>query len=215
MAIGLPWVHALLAEQSATAQSQPGEGHGLRGGACRGLHRRATGPAISSSHRRSKAPQVQAQQDRPQQSPPAPASSSRVGTPPTIGNAPFIIAQQRGYFAEEGLEVELVSFSSGAEAVAPLGASQVDAANSINPSAGLINAIACGVTIKIVADNGSIKANRNIANILVRKSLAPAAGVLDLASLPRPIKAAAVAEGLVAHAIILREAERAGLQISE
>lgn len=139
----------------------------------------------------------------------------KVGTLPTIGNAPFIIAQQRGYFADEGLDVELVQFASGAEAIAPLATGQVDAANSINPSAGLLNAIMRGLSVKIVADNGSIRAKRNIANIMVRKALAPTSGALDLATLPRPIKAAAAAEGLVAHAIILLEAERAGLQISD
>jgi NitT/TauT family transport system substrate-binding protein len=139
----------------------------------------------------------------------------RVGTLPTIGNAPFIIAQRRGYFAAEGLDVELVSFASGAEIVAPLGTGQIDAGNSITPSAGLVNAVARNVSIKIVASNGTIKPNRNIADIIVRTALQPGAAPVDLATLSRPIRAAAAAEGLVPHAILLREAEKAGLAFSD
>jgi NitT/TauT family transport system substrate-binding protein len=141
--------------------------------------------------------------------------SLKVGTLPTIGNAPFIIAQQRGYFAAEGLDVELVSFASGAEIVAPLGTGQIDAGNSITPSAGLVNAVSRGVSIKIVASNGTIKPNRNIADIVVRTALQPGNEPVDLATLSKPIRAAAAAEGLVPHAILLREAEKGGLAFSD
>lgn len=139
-----------------------------------------------------------------------------VGTLPTIGNAPFIIAQQKGSFAQEGLDVELQMFGAGNEVVAPLGAGQIDAANSVTPSAGLLNAIARGLQLKIVASNGSIEPNRNIANIVVRKGLEqPDGSYVDLASLARPLKAAAAADGLLPHAVLLLEAEKAGLTISD
>ena len=147
--------------------------------------------------------------------PSGPRKQLRVGTLPTIGNAPFIIGQQRGYFAAEGLEVELVTFSSGAEIVAPLGTGQIDAGNSITPSAGLVNAVARNVSIKIVASNGTIKPNRNIADIIVRTALQPGSEPVDFRTLNRPIRAAAAAEGLVPHAILLREAEKAGLSFSD
>jgi NitT/TauT family transport system substrate-binding protein len=151
----------------------------------------------------------------PAAAPSGPRKQIKVGALPTIGNAPVIIAQQRGYFESEGLEVELVSFASGAEIVAPLGTGQIDAGTSITPSAGLVNAVARNVPIKIVASNGTIKANRNIADIVVRKSLQPGNDPIDLKSLNRPIRAAAAAEGLVPHAILLREAEKAGLSFSD
>jgi NitT/TauT family transport system substrate-binding protein len=134
---------------------------------------------------------------------------------PTIGNAPFIIAQQRGYFAAEGLEVELTTFASGAEIVAPLGTGQIDAGSSITPSAGLVNAIVRNVPVKIVASNGTIKVHRNIADIVVRKALQPGAEPVDLKTLEKPIRAAATGEGLVPHAILLLEAEKAGLSFSD
>lgn len=138
-----------------------------------------------------------------------------VGALPTIGNAPFIIASQRGYFAAEGLDVQLVNFSSGAEIVAPLGTGQIDAGSSITLSAGLINAINRGLAVKVVADNGSLRPHRNIANIMVRKDLQAATSPVDLAKLARPIRAAATAEGLLPHAIILLQAEQAGLSITD
>src|SRR4051812_41920299 len=43
----------------------------------------------------------------------------RIGALPTLGMAPFLIAETRGYFAEEGLQVEYTTFDSGARMVAP------------------------------------------------------------------------------------------------
>jgi NitT/TauT family transport system substrate-binding protein len=45
--------------------------------------------------------------------------------------APFIIGQQKGYFAQEGLDLEFVNFQSGAEMVAPLSTGQLDAAVNV------------------------------------------------------------------------------------
>jgi NitT/TauT family transport system substrate-binding protein len=150
---------------------------------------------------------------------PSPAAGPRkqikVGALPTIGNAPFIIAQQRGYFAAQNLDVELTTFASGAEIVAPLGTGQIDAGSSITPSAGLVNAIMRDVPVKIVASNGTIKVHRNIADIVVRKALQPGPGLVDLKTLDKPIRAAATGEGLVPHAVLLLEAEKAGLSISD
>src|SRR5919198_859049 len=119
----------------------------------------------------------------PAAAPSGPRKQIKVGALPTIGNAPVIIAQQRGYFESEGLEVELVSFASGAEIVAPLGTGQIDAGTSITPSAGLVNAVARNVPIKIVASNGTIKPNRNIADIVVRKALQQGNDPIDLKTL--------------------------------
>ncbi|HZU07332.1 MAG TPA: ABC transporter substrate-binding protein [Chloroflexota bacterium] len=41
---------------------------------------------------------------------------------PTFAFAPFLIGQERGYFAEEGLALEIVNIASGAESVPQLAA---------------------------------------------------------------------------------------------
>src|SRR3954454_20076371 len=46
----------------------------------------------------------------------------RIGGLLTLALAPIYVAESRGYFAEEGLEVEYTLFDSGARMVAPLAA---------------------------------------------------------------------------------------------
>jgi hypothetical protein len=118
-----------------------------------------------------------------------------VGTIPVLSNAPLFSAQQKGYFALESIAIELVPFASGAEAVAPLGTGQIDTANAIAPSAGLLNAISQGVSVRAVAGNVVIKPGRENANIVLRKDLATGAGDVDLSELPRPIQVGAAAPG--------------------
>jgi NitT/TauT family transport system substrate-binding protein len=85
----------------------------------------------------------------------------------------------------------------------------------VAPSAGLLNAVSRGQTVKIVASNGTIKPHRNIGNIIVRKDLAPDSGVLDLKTLKKPIKAAATVAGTLPHAVVLLEAEKAGFALTD
>ena len=66
---------------------------------------------------------------------------------------PFFIAQDEGFFTEQGLEVEFVKFDSGAEMIPAVEQGQIDAA-ATGPSVGLLNAMAKNGDLKIVADKG-------------------------------------------------------------
>lgn len=92
---------------------------------------------------------------------PAPAAAAPAGqlTQISIGltgntaDAPMFIAQEKGYFRDQGLDPNFKIFQSANDAVAPLGAGQLDVgAGAI--SAGFFNAVARGVDIKLVADKG-------------------------------------------------------------
>ena len=50
----------------------------------------------------------------------------KVGYIPILGFAPFFVANDKGYFADEGLEVEMESFRSGGPMIAPLSLGQLD-----------------------------------------------------------------------------------------
>src|SRR5215216_3092625 len=71
-----------------------------------------------------------------------------------VSNAPIYVAQEKGYYQEQGLEIEFSRMQGGGEMIAPLASGQVDAAIGA-PSAGLFNAIARDVPLRIVADKGS------------------------------------------------------------
>jgi NitT/TauT family transport system substrate-binding protein len=94
----------------------------------------------------------------------------RIGGLLTLALAPIYVAESRGYFAEEGLEVEYSLFDSGARMVAPLAAGQLDVGQGSH-SAGMFNALATGVELKIVADNGLLIPGRNTSQIVARKQL--------------------------------------------
>jgi NitT/TauT family transport system substrate-binding protein len=94
----------------------------------------------------------------------------RVGTNNVVSDAPFFIAEKKGYFKEQGIKVSLVSFDAGPKMIAPLGTGQLDVAAGAM-SAGLFNAAARGIVIKAVADKGSTPPGYDYMPILVRKAL--------------------------------------------
>ncbi len=63
----------------------------------------------------------------------------------------LFVGIDKGYFAEQGIEVEPVFFRSGAELVPSLSTGQIDLA-ATSPGAALYNALGQGVNAKIVAD---------------------------------------------------------------
>ncbi|HEX8222057.1 MAG TPA: ABC transporter substrate-binding protein [Chloroflexia bacterium] len=74
----------------------------------------------------------------------------RTGYIPVMIFAPLFVAIERGYFAEEGIEVELTPLQGGSDAVVQLGAGNFDAAIG-GAGAGLFNAANKGVKFTIVA----------------------------------------------------------------
>ena len=106
----------------------------------------------------------------------------RVGVNGVLSDVVFYIAQSRGYFAEQQIGLKFVSFDSGPKMIAPLGTGQLDVvAGAV--SAGLFNAVARGVDIKIVADKGSMGKGRNYMPLMVRKDLVDSGKVKSFADL--------------------------------
>jgi NitT/TauT family transport system substrate-binding protein len=99
---------------------------------------------------------------------PAVAQTISVGATSSTSDAPIYIADRKGYFRAEGLDVKVVNFRSAADMVAPLGAGQLEAGAG-SASAGLYNAVARGIAIKIVADKASSPPGYGGTKILVRK----------------------------------------------
>lgn len=77
----------------------------------------------------------------------------KIASFPYITEAPFFFAQEEGYFAEQGLEVEFVRFERATDAMPALIAGEI-VASTILPAPALLNAIAGGGTIKIVVGKG-------------------------------------------------------------
>ncbi len=84
---------------------------------------------------------------------PQDATTVKLVRVPYLSMAPLAIAEHEGYFREQKLEIELVTFRRAGDAVAALARGQVDViAGSVNLV--LLNAIEKGAKIRIVADKG-------------------------------------------------------------
>jgi NitT/TauT family transport system substrate-binding protein len=106
----------------------------------------------------------------------------KVGYLPILGHASLYIAQDKGYFKEQGLTVELQTFNSGANMIAPLSVGQLDVGSGETGTA-LLNAIAQGLDIKIVQGTGSMPKGHSGNPFLVRKDLYDSGEVTTFADL--------------------------------
>lgn len=101
---------------------------------------------------------------------PAQVARVRLGELGIVAGAGYYLAIENGYFAEQGIEVEATRFTTGGEMTAPLAAGQLDVgAGGI--TAGLLNAIARGLDLKIVADHSHSAPGRPVSALVVRQDL--------------------------------------------
>ena len=117
----------------------------------------------------------------------------RVGINSVVSDAPFFIASKKGYFQEQGIRVSFVQFDAGPKMIAPLGIGQLEVAAGAM-SAGLFNAAARGINIKVVADKGSTPSGYDYMPILVRKALVDSGKVKSYADL-KGLKVAEAGKG--------------------
>jgi NitT/TauT family transport system substrate-binding protein len=88
----------------------------------------------------------------------------------TVTDAPLIVAQAKGFFRDVGLDVTMSQFSSAAFMIAPMGVGQLEIGAGA-PVAGLYNAVAHGVDLKIVADKCIDSRGYGFDKVVVRKDL--------------------------------------------
>src|SRR5947209_3071237 len=96
------------------------------------------------------------------------ADQVRIGIARTMSDSGYYIADALGFFRDEGIAVSLIDFKSAAQMVAPLGSGELDVGGG-TVSAGLYNAVARGIDLKVVADQASMKPGYGYSSLLVRK----------------------------------------------
>jgi NitT/TauT family transport system substrate-binding protein len=133
-----------------------------------------------------------------------------------LGDVGIYIAVEEGYFKEQGLDVEITSFDSAANMVAPLGGGQIEAGGGAI-SAGLFNAFSRNIQMKIVADKGHSDPTPPgfpVSNFLVRKALKDSGEVKGAADL-KGRKFAWVARGISTELDLAAFLKTGGLTIAD
>ncbi|HEX3245348.1 MAG TPA: ABC transporter substrate-binding protein, partial [Chloroflexota bacterium] len=105
-----------------------------------------------------------------QVAPLSPSVKVQVGLIGSTSDAGFYIAEERGYFKDEGLDCELLPFQSGAAMVTPAATGQIDVATGAT-SAGLFNSIARDIPLRIIADKSTNRPGFIFSSVLIRKDL--------------------------------------------
>lgn len=149
---------------------------------------------------------------------PARAQSSldvvQVGSLLSVSDAGLLIADRKGYFRDVGISVNFHTFDSAALMVAPLGTGQLDAGGGA-PSAGLYNAIARGINLKIVADRSrSAPGGYGLLPLVVRKDLVQSGRYKTFADL-KGMKFGEPAKGTATIATIVKLLAKGGLKYSD
>ena len=79
----------------------------------------------------------------------------KVMTQHVVTDVALYIAQERGYFKEQDLNIQFRDISNGSDAVPFVSTGKLDVAVG-SPGAGLFNAMARGINVKLVADKGAV-----------------------------------------------------------
>jgi NitT/TauT family transport system substrate-binding protein len=106
------------------------------------------------------------------------------------------LARARGYFREQGIDVDYVPAQGGSDTIAPLASGDLElAGGAVSP--GMFNAIDRGIGMRMVADKGISRPGFEFTQLVVRKDLLDSGEVRDLGDLrDRRIGMASVRSGV-------------------
>lgn len=136
-----------------------------------------------------------------------------VGTVGNSSDAGFFIAAEKGYFKDEGLEVEFVPFDGAQKMMAPLGTGDLDIGGGA-ASASLYNSAARNIGIKIVADRSRTQAGYLFQTLMVRKALIDSGRFKTYADL-KGLKVALLAPGGSPGSTLNEAARKGGIHYEE
>ena len=141
----------------------------------------------------------------------------KVGSLLAVLDSPFFLALERGYFAEQGITVDVQQVDTIAKMIPLLGTGQLDVALDGASSAGFFNAIARGIVIKMVANQGIARVNgpdRTYYGIVAAKQLTDSGAVRS----PKDLKGRSVnvlAKGTLAQLQVATALQNDGISLKD
>ncbi len=137
----------------------------------------------------------------------------RAATTPSISNGGRYIAMERGYFQEEGVEIEDVTFDTSAKSLPALASGQVDLVAG-GPTSGLFNAVAQGIPVRIVLDQWTGYPGNEAGGVIVRKELMDSGQLQSPADL-RGLRLAMTSKGHATQRVWATLLDEAGLTFDD
>ena len=125
----------------------------------------------------------------------------------------LFVADKRGYFKAEGLDVTLINFQSAAVMVVPITSGDIDVMAGA-ASAGLYNGLARGLDIRLVASKVTTPKGYTSQTLIVRRDLVESGKVKTVADL-KGLKLANAAPGTAAMGTLNRMMRGAGLTLKD
>jgi NitT/TauT family transport system substrate-binding protein len=174
--------------------------------------RGAPPPAATSGAAAPAAPSNPAPAAAAPTAPPA-LAKIKIATTPSISNGGRYVADERGYFREEGIEMEDVASDTSAQMLPSLAAGQIEVGAG-GVAAGLFNAIAQGIPVRIVLDQWTAYPGNGAGGIIVRKDLTDSGRVRDFADL-RGLNVAITSKGQATQYGLAMGLAKAGLTLAD
>jgi NitT/TauT family transport system substrate-binding protein len=144
---------------------------------------------------------------------PPPLSPIKFGRIGGLSDGGVAIALARGYFAAQGLDLEVTQHRSLTDQAPLLATGELDVGSG-GLGAAIFNAAARGVGLKIVADKGIQRPGFPVVSLYLRKALADSGEVARIADL-RGRRVGLASPGVSAEIILVRALESNGLQLSD
>jgi NitT/TauT family transport system substrate-binding protein len=137
----------------------------------------------------------------------------KVGYIPILGFAPYFVAQERGYFEDQGLNVEMELFRSGDPMIAPLSQGQLDVGGGETGPA-LFNAVNLDLDVRVVGALAAQPEGYGAVPLLVRTELSESGEVTTPGDLAGRKVAVNIERG-TAEYLLAKALEKDGLSLSD
>jgi NitT/TauT family transport system substrate-binding protein len=137
----------------------------------------------------------------------------QVGITNSATDVGFFIADKKGYFRAEGIDIAMSTFPSAARMIAPLGGGQLDVGAG-TVAAGLYNAVERGIHLRIVADKGSVTDRYEYSTLVVRKDLADSGRYKSLQDL-KGLTIATASQGSGSESSLNEALKKGGLKFTD
>lgn len=137
-----------------------------------------------------------------------------IGISPVMSSVGVFIATEKGYFREQGIKPVINPFkASGAKMVPFLASGQLFVGGG-NINAGMYNAIANDIPIRVVADKGTVSKGHGYLALLVRKDHVDSGRYKDFKDL-KGFKMAVTAKGVSQEIVTEKYLAKAGLSMKD